>query len=465
MRAVCDFTKVFQLEAQGDSFDYSACFLPLMGKPFIQHILEYIERLGINEWDMYLSNEADEMEQFIGDGERWGVKLTYHLVKSDANITQRIQGDLQSLGDELFLFCNDLFLPFITADDISTEMSFFTISGLDTHWKVCTLSSLTLQTPSKKVDSLSVSSANDYLKSIENVYSRKGQGLVIYGKEIREGIWAGPGTKIPLSCTIVAPVYLGSQVRIGDSTIIGPFVEIGNGCIIDDNSLVKESSVLNGSFLGKNLDVNGCIVNQNRILNVQLGAIYRATDEMLFASVESREDLSSTVPVSLLSRLLALVLGLVTLPILLVLFLTSLLPSRKMVCETVVSFPQQLSSKVKTQKLCALKTRENTSGSIWKHLLWHLIPGFWLVVTKKARFFGIPYKSLDEFQNISKDWQELYLRSIPGIISEADILYSEYPDDQMLFASQMFYSVMASRKYNMTLLGTYIKRLFTGKIG
>jgi GTP:adenosylcobinamide-phosphate guanylyltransferase len=459
MKAVFDFTNLTHLEVQDESFTYSACFLPLMGKPFIQHLLEYIERLGIRKWEIYLSRHADEVEQFIGDGERWGVELTYHLLKKGTGVVSRLNHDLSNMEAVPFLYCNEQFLPFITQEDLTLEQSFATSSGQDTRWRICTLAALEAELPSKQVETLAVVTASDYLESVQKVLSGKGENLVVFGKELRDGIFSGPGTKIPVTCTLVAPVFLGSQVRIGEHSIIGPNVEIGNGCIIGNNCFLKDSSILAGSYLGNNLDVNGCIVQQNSILNARLGAVYRATDEMLATAVESSEDVSDGVPVSLGSRIMALVLLLLTFPILLVLTLFS----RDKLRQTVVPIPQRATSaKVRTQDLTTFKTRSQTSGNLWKHLLWHVIPGLYLVVLKRSRFFGIPYKSLDEYEHLSPDWQKLYVQSIPGLIAEADILYDEYPDDQMLFACEMYYRVMESRPYNAVLLGKYIRRLFTG---
>ena len=459
MKAVFDFTKISQLEVQDNSFNYSACFLQLMGKPFLQHILEYVERLGIREWEIYLSNSANEVEKFIGDGERWGVKLSYHLLKDEARILPRLSTDFRGLEREPFLFCNEEHLPFITKEDLSLEQSFVTETKEETRWRVCTLESFESDLNPNQVESLSVASATEYLESVEKVFNRKGEGLVVFGKELRDGIWAGPGTKIPVTCTLVAPVYLGSQVRLGDQAIIGPNVEIGNGCIIGENSFIKDSSILTGSFVGKNLDVNGCIVNQNRILNANLGAVYRATDEMLFMAVEHSDDFYVKVPVSIGSRLLALILLIITSPILLCVALFA----KNKYHRTVVSIPQHetTSSKMRTQVMTIFKRRSETSGNLWKHLLWHLIPHLYLIVTRKARFFGIPYKTVQEYEELTPEWQELYLQSIPGLISEADILYDEYPDDQMLFACEMYYRVMENRAYNIALFGKYIRRLFS----
>ena len=462
MKAVFDFTGISKIDVQGQTFDHSSPFLPIMGKPFIQHILEYVERLGLRQWDIYLSNSADEVEKFIGDGERWGVSLSYHLLKRETSIASRIRTDLKNTPEETFLLCNEEFLPMITREQLLQEQSFSSKNATDTRWKVATLSSLDQELPSLQVDTLSVKSAEAYLDSVKRVLSTRGKGLVVYGKEIREGIWAGPGTKIPDTSTLVAPVYLGSQVRINSQSIIGPNVEIGNGCIIGSDSFITDSSILEGSYVGSSLDVNGCIVKQNKIFNTNIGAVYRATDEILVTSVESSAGIRDVVPVPFASRVLACILMVITLPVLVLLALFTRVKYHR----TVVLIPQREMniSRLKTQVMTIFRRRSETGGNLWKHVLWHLIPQLHLVVTGKARFFGIPYKTVQEYERLSPEWQKLYLQSIPGLISEADVMYEQYPEDQLLFASEMYYHAMDSRAYTLSLFGKYIKRLFTSSM-
>ncbi|WP_320129929.1 NDP-sugar synthase [uncultured Sphaerochaeta sp.] len=471
MKAICDFTKIPLFQTNGEPFEHPACFLPILGKPFVQHIIEYIERSGIHEVLIFLSQYADELEQLIGDGERWGISITYSLLKKTTQISERIITSEAIAEDELFLFCNSLQLPFFSKNHLLEPMRFSDEkSDKDLLWSVCTKAILiqgtTEELQETKVFSLDVCSANTYLESLHKILVRNGEGLIMMGKKIREGVWTGPGTKISPSATIVAPVYLGSQVNISSNSIVGPDCEIGNGCIIDTESSVIGSSVFAGSYIGKSLYIKGCLVNQNKILKAELDTVYAATDDLLFSSVESNLPSGTKFKAPFFSRLLALALALVTFPVYILLLLFQALAGNKPLHSvTIIPIPQKLTAetlfKPFSREIKVLRSRSETQGILLKHLLWHLIPGFWTIACGKARFFGTPWKTTEEYSHLTKDWQGLYLQSKPGIISEADILYFQYPSEEMLFASEMYYKVMDTPRYNAKLLGKYLRLLFS----
>jgi NDP-sugar pyrophosphorylase family protein len=510
MKAVCNFTTVPKMNLQGGSFRVPACFLPILGKPFVQHVIEYIERLGIDTVSIYVSQYADELERFIGDGERWGLKVSYHLVKQQGPVSSRIRnsnfidsggGDVGGGGGdgegEQFLMCNALHLPLISREQLDVSCRFLAANGnngdneadgksgdagdsgngtgngngeLETGWSWGTLDELLENRYSRNITvaDYSLKGPADYIKSLRQSLVTDGSGLIFFGNHIREGIWTGPGSRISPSATINPPVYIDSQVSVGDGAIIGPYAELGRGSVVDTDSFVTESSILPGSYIGKNLDVRRCIVNQNQVLNADLLSVYSSADDFLLSPVDSREGVKQKVSVSPGSRFLALFLGLITLPLLAVLFVIGIAgkkkPSRKI---TVVPIPQQREAgdfgSVKTRRMRQLRSRSDASSRLASHLLWQLIPGVWGVAAGRMRFIGIPLKTREEFDRISKDWQGLYLRSNPGLISEADIIYSEYPTDEILFATEMYYSVNDSRRYNLQLLRRYVKALFSGR--
>ena len=472
MKAVCDFSHIPALHTQGESFGVPAPFLPLMGKVFVQHLFEYIERLGFTTIAIYLSAYADELEQFLGDGERWGISITYQLVKKSVSVKNRLKTSNFLADNEFFLYCTAQSLPFITKDILADKpLSLLSNDAepFDTGWRWGTVETLFDETHNTNVavDSLSIRNGKTYIQSLRKIFSLKGKNLIILGKELREGVWIGPGTKVSDTCTLIPPVFISSQVSIGTGTIIGPNVELGKGSIVDSDSYITDSSILTGSYIGKNLDVKKCIVNQNQLLNVELSTVYTASDDILLSPIEFM-DRNSPAPV--LSRILAIILGILFSPIqLLILIINKFFLNQQIKKVTIVPIPQKRDSSrfsaVKTRNTYILRSRQGTKENIFAHLIWHLIPGLWSVAAGRRRFFGIPLKTEEEFNRISKDWQGIYLRSKPGLISEADILYREYPDEEMLFATEMFYSVNDSPKYNFKLFLRYIKALFLGRIG
>ncbi|NCC64040.1 MAG: hypothetical protein EOM15_05245, partial [Spirochaetia bacterium] len=170
MKAVCDFTAIKTLSDQGEMFPVPTCFLPMMGKPFIQHIVEYVERLQIQEFAVYLSQYADEIEHLLGDGERWGVKITYHLLKRNGKVEQRISKSKEYADDELILFCNAMSLVLIEPSHLGQPGIFVGEAQEDASmaWRVCTKTQmLSSELPEVRLPHLSVEDGPAYQKSVQ----------------------------------------------------------------------------------------------------------------------------------------------------------------------------------------------------------------------------------------------------------------------------------------------------------
>lgn len=462
MNVVCDFTNVPSLSIDGGTSDTLTCFLPVMGKPFLHHILGYVARLGATSLAIFISDHAEQFEQFIGDGERWGVKTTYHLVKRDVSVRDRLAKTSPFAKDEPILYCNNRYLPCLKEEHLDRHQRFITNTGEDIQWYWGLVSEVAEELPACTLDALCMTDAKAYLDSLDMILSRKGGSLIVMGKELRDGVWVGAGSRMHASCTTIAPVYIGSNVNIGEHTVIGPHCEIGDGCIIDDGSSVIESSILAGSYVGRNLEVRGCVVNQNTIFNVELDSAYVAQDAILAASVETETDAQKKLKIGVGSRFAALVLALLTSPLLICTILVNrLFLGRHVQKLDVVCMPQTMGDNPKTCSLHVLRRRTEKKGGVRWHALWILLPGLWRIAGGKSRFCGIPYRSSADLSKLSKEWQSLYYASKPGVITEADVLYWDYPQEEMLFASEMYYQVVDSFPYNAKLVLRYLKALFS----
>ncbi len=469
MKAVFDCTVAPSIVSQREGVDMLTPFLPVMGKLFIHHTLSHLAHLGVTELAVFVSDHANRFEQYIDDGQRWGFSVIYHLCKKGTRVAQRVAKSEWIEADESFLFCNSVSLPLIDSSHLTKSVRILSETGDDPLWTYCTgeeFKTLPESIATVTVKTLCVRTSQRYLESLSHVLTHGGGPLVVMGKQIREGVWVGPGTKIHVSCTITAPAFIGARVNLGDRVIIGPHSEIGDGCIVDDGSSVIESSILPGSYIGRNLEVRSCIVNQNTIFNVELQSAYVAADEMLASSVEDEESSLHKLCIPIPSRLLALVLALITLPILVVIWIVNRLVFHRSVEHLEVVSMRQAADTIQTGdeeslSLAIFRKRSELQHGIWSHFIWVFLPGLWQVVRGRSRFFGIPYRTKADFEKLSKEWQKLYLASNPGLITEADILYDTFPGEEMLFASEMYYQVVDSLSYNGKLLGRYIRRLFS----
>ena len=60
---------------------WPAARLPLIDRPFIQHVLERLVRSGFQDFEVILCQRPETVERLLGDGTRWGCRIRYHLVR------------------------------------------------------------------------------------------------------------------------------------------------------------------------------------------------------------------------------------------------------------------------------------------------------------------------------------------------------------------------------------------------
>jgi glucose-1-phosphate thymidylyltransferase len=104
------------------------------------------------------------------------------------------------------------------------------------------------------------------------------EGTILPGAHIEGPVGVGPGSIIDSSAKVVGPTVLGSDVRVGSGSQIGPFTAIGNNVVVDRSS-IRGSIVLDGaridgvslvnSLVGRNVEVRSARpVNRELTLTV-----------------------------------------------------------------------------------------------------------------------------------------------------------------------------------------------------
>jgi len=80
------------------------------------------------------------------------------------------------------------------------------------------------------------------------------------GREIKQGVWAGPGTIIENTASIEAPCVIGAGCYIRHGAVIGSYSVIGDGCTVGERSSIKKSILWKNSTIGNHVELRGCIV-------------------------------------------------------------------------------------------------------------------------------------------------------------------------------------------------------------
>jgi len=94
---------------------WNAPLTPLLDRPFIQHVVEYIVARGITELDIVLCHHAARYEKLLGDGQRWGCSCRYHLARDPDQPCVRFRSMAFDTAEEWILFADAERLPQLDA--------------------------------------------------------------------------------------------------------------------------------------------------------------------------------------------------------------------------------------------------------------------------------------------------------------------------------------------------------------
>lgn len=482
---------------------YPTPLLPLVDRPFIQHVVEFLVEGGITRFEFVLSHLPEKIEGFLGDGSRWGCTFRFHLARDPSHPYDILK--TVRLGEDtgpLFLAHADR-LPQVDleqtrpANPIEGPVMFFSppIPRIDpsaansqdtrqwTGWAWVSADILknlpkglheealeahfasTGQSKGSPVEvssSLSVRSYGDVLASQAAVLNKEFKGLLLGGKEAEESIWLSRNLTLHPMATLHPPVYIGENCRIGKETSLGPNAVIGKDCVLDSGCTVTGSLIFPGSYVGEGLELDEVLVDKNRLINVKFGAAVSISESFILGGL-SKAHLGQWFA-GIFSRFAAACLLLVLWPFLLVTALILRVGRRGPVLfkKEAVRLPVQTDEALWRTfgwlSFAPDQIKRGKGGAI-KHFFLRFLPGLINIIKGELRFVGVKPRTRDEIKALPKDWQALYLNAKPGVITEAFINYGAFPTEDELYTSEVFYSVSAGIGHDFKLLSGYLGRL------
>ncbi len=89
------------------TYTMSKQMIPILGKPLTEWNIVQFRKHGITEFLINLYTKPEVMRNYLGDGSRWGVRITYNLEKTPPGTAGSIKQFEDKLDDDFFVIYGD----------------------------------------------------------------------------------------------------------------------------------------------------------------------------------------------------------------------------------------------------------------------------------------------------------------------------------------------------------------------
>jgi NDP-sugar pyrophosphorylase family protein len=482
---------------------YPAAMLPLMDRPFIQHVMESLVNRGCSRFEVVVCHRPEKLETLLGDGKRWGVDIRYHLVPRPdrpyrplkllgeqpekhpvllVHADRLVQGDIiaskpSSPADSPVLYCfRDAAAckwsgwAWLTRECLADIPEASDENQLQAFLEKHTGGRIE---DADRFKPFSVQSCDDLIAAHRDVLARKTSGLMGRASEVDEAVWLARNVSLHPTARLVPPLYIGENCRIARGVQIGPDAVIGHNCVLDEKSTVSRSVIFPGSYVGEALELSDALVDKNCLVNVRVGSEITIREDFILGSLAEKQLRRGWNRI--FSQVTGILLLLPALPVMagLALYFKPRRPGRIFATRPAVRLPADLDplswQTFAPVSLCNAEPagpekdpapdpepdRLAGPSADWRHLFFVFLPALINVARGELRFVGVPPRTAQEVENLPRDWRALYLKSKPGIVTEAMINFGSRASRDEMYSAEAVYSVTSGLKHDLRLLARY----------
>lgn len=471
--------------------------VPFLGRPFIEHVLTFLQRHGFTAVDLILCHGAHRFEELLGNGDRWGMTLRHHLARDAARPYARLDSlDLDADADILLLGCGHCLpradisrlrpmsgrtAPVMLTDEPGDADGSPRWSG----WSWVPASRLCQVAPDATEEDvgrlltqeamshptgrepepcglcLSSATYRSYLSSVKAVLAKRFPEFVFPVPEREDGLWISDSADLSPNILLRPPLFVGPSSRVEAEVCIGPHVAVENGCVLGKGSFLRDCVVLPGSSVGTGLELRESIVSGDRLINARVGVDVPVAGFVLNSVSVNGPHLGRP---AVLSRLTAILLLLTCWPAIALTALYLKVAGHGPLTQrcTAVRLPAPR-KRFHWQMFTWLRLTGRCGGGpgrpkVWEwfgDLLLRVLPGLLSVARGDLCMVGVPPRDAEEIDCLAQDWRELYLLSKAGLITETDVVCRAGATEDEQYAAEAVYAVRSNWRYDASILLRY----------
>jgi hypothetical protein len=253
----------------------SVALLPVAGKPMIEHALESLAKAGIRRILVVVSPFADEIQRVIGDGTRWGLRLTYTLTRGEEDPTAVVDRLGTRLDGSIVALRGDLILGFdvpawisvarttpgdavwADADGVSAACGIHREGAIDLTplaWPPTDRAAAAQQTawiPVAAEQVRTVPSLAEYHRVNLDAAAKRLPGLILPGRQAALGLTLGRGSRVSPRSLKQGVCLVGARCRIAPDAELTGEVVISDDVIVDRRATINSSVILPHTYVGE----------------------------------------------------------------------------------------------------------------------------------------------------------------------------------------------------------------------
>ncbi len=272
--------------------------LKIANKPLLEYFVDLMQIIGIEEIRFVYDYSSCEIDDYFGDGTKWGMTFSYNLFKPEDSLKKiYLKNKSFAKDNELLIVEGYNFINYdknsVSQDNVcqligQTELGNVRLVKEDNYKEIFNCE-ITEDNP--KV--VAINSIKSYYDLSMMVIDEGANHFVLPGYSNEIKAYIGADTSYPRTVTPDKPIMLGNHVRIHDMVILGPKAIVGNNSIIDSMTTVKNSIIYDNTYIGQELDIINKIVYKNILIAAGSGESISMNENFLLSGVEKKYLISS----------------------------------------------------------------------------------------------------------------------------------------------------------------------------
>lgn len=268
--------------------DETPCgLLPLVDRPFVQHVVGALAELGVSELTIATDGATGRFQAAVGDGLRWGCPTTVVAVpESDPLAPLRSRGD-----DSLLLVGSVDRLPLLSAlPAVPTRL--VAADGVS-DWCVAPAAALRGLPVGARPERIAAALASSEAQVVPRALSARSfadllaaQRTVLNGGfpailASSQGAHVARSARVHPSARVAPSAWVGPRCRVGPDVVLGPNVCLGEGCVVERGTRLTETLVTAGTYIGVELELDGIFLDRGRLYHTRLDEALSVPDGFL----------------------------------------------------------------------------------------------------------------------------------------------------------------------------------------